>query len=255
MFPFSLPRLEIQHIEWKETGVTITAHATSPTAICPVCQQVSHRLHSYYTHCPADLPVGGQAVSLSLQVRRFRCQNPGCRKQTFVEPLPETVARYARQTKRFRTTLKLFAIPLCGQAGSRLLNQVGMAVSGETLLRLAKEAGVPVVEVKQMFRLTFDQHTSSYLHLTRDWYALLVSSHLFCIIGLVSMLHCLNTKKAMIYDNRTVFSILLCAEIISNGPSSSSRSAMLLVQVLNSPEAFLFLQKHSSSSRLWENSC
>jgi transposase len=46
MFPFSLPGLEIQHIERKETCVTITAHTTSPTAICPVCQHVSHRLHS-----------------------------------------------------------------------------------------------------------------------------------------------------------------------------------------------------------------
>jgi len=129
-----------------ETYVTITAHTTSPTAICPVCQQVSHRLHSYYTRRPADLPVSGQAVSLSLQVRRFRCQNPECRKQTFVESLPEAVARYARQTKRFRTTLKLFAVALSGQAGSRLLKQLGMAVSGETLLRLAKEAGAPVVK-------------------------------------------------------------------------------------------------------------
>ncbi|HEY4386500.1 MAG TPA: transposase family protein [Ktedonobacteraceae bacterium] len=146
MFPFSLPGLEIQHIEWKETGVTITTHTTSPTAICPVCQQVSHRLHSYYTRRPADLPVSGQAVSLSLQVRRFRCQNPECRKQTFVEPLPEAVARYARQTKRFRITLTLFAVALSGQAGSRLLKQLGMAVSGETLLRLAKEAGAPAVK-------------------------------------------------------------------------------------------------------------
>lgn len=150
MFPFSLPGLEIQHIEWKEMCVTITAHTTSPTAICPVCQHVSHRLHSYYTRRPADLPISGQAVSLSLQVRRFRCQNPECQKQTFVEALPEAIARYARQTKRFRTTLKLFAVALSGQAGSRLLKQLGMAVSGETLLRLAKETGVSVAQAPQI---------------------------------------------------------------------------------------------------------
>jgi len=150
MLPFPLPGFEVQEISCFEAVITITARATNTTATCPACQHVSHRLHSYYTRHPADLPVSGQAVRLSLQVRRFRCQNPECRKQTFVEPLPEAVARYARQTKRFRTTLRLFAIALSGQAGSRLLKQIGMTVSGETLLRLAKEASSPEVQAPQI---------------------------------------------------------------------------------------------------------
>lgn len=138
MLPFPLPDFEVQEISCAEAVITITARATSVTAACPACQQVSHRLHSYYTRSPADLPVSGQAVRLSLQVRRFRCQNRECQKQTFVEPLPEVVPRYGRRTKRFTTTLKLFAIALSGQAGSRLLKQIGMAVSADSLLRLAK---------------------------------------------------------------------------------------------------------------------
>jgi hypothetical protein len=52
--PFSLPGFEIQQITAGETTITIIAHANSLTATCPSCQQVSHRIHSYYTRSPAD---------------------------------------------------------------------------------------------------------------------------------------------------------------------------------------------------------
>lgn len=138
--PISFPGFEIEQIRQSETTLTITASATSPTVACPACQQVSHRIHSYYTRAPHDLPVSGQAVRLVLRVRRFRCQNQRCPQQTFVERLPEVVPRYARRTTRLLTTLNLFAVALSGQAGACLLKQIGMAVSGDTLLRLAKRA-------------------------------------------------------------------------------------------------------------------
>jgi transposase len=150
MLPFPLPGFEIQEIASMQAVITITARATSLTAICPTCQQESHRLHSYYTRSPADLPVSGQTICLSLRVRRFRCQNQACRQQTFVEPLPKVVSRYARQTERLRATLKLFAYALSGQAGSRLLKQIGIATSGESLLRLAKETSASVVQAPQI---------------------------------------------------------------------------------------------------------
>ncbi|WP_201382008.1 ISL3 family transposase [Ktedonobacter sp. SOSP1-52] len=135
MLPFSLPGFEVQEAVYTPTTMTITARSLAQTAICPACQQESHRVHSSYTRSPADLPVSGQAVCLNLRVRRFRCQNQQCRRQTFVESLPEVVPRYGRQTKRLTATLKHFAIALSGQAGERLLNHLGMA---QTLLRLAK---------------------------------------------------------------------------------------------------------------------
>jgi transposase len=49
------------------------------------------------------------------------------------------------RTTRLGTTLSLFAVALSGQAGARLLKQTGMAVSGDTLLRLAKRAGLASV--------------------------------------------------------------------------------------------------------------
>lgn len=129
-----------------KTTLTITARAISPTAACPACQQVSGRIHSYYLRAPHDLPVSGQAVRLVLRVRRFRCQNQRCPQQTFVERLPEVVPCYARRTTRLLTALNLFAVALSGQAGAGLLKQIGIAISADTLLRLAKRAGSTSVQ-------------------------------------------------------------------------------------------------------------
>lgn len=148
--PFFLPGFLVTQIIPTESLLTVVASSQTGEACCPHCGQFSRRVHSSYQRHPQDLPVSGQAVRLILHVHRFRCHNPQCQHQTFVEPLPEVVPRYARQTKRLRSTLKQFAIALNGQAGSRLLKQNGMAVSAETLLRLVKQMHRPVIKAPQL---------------------------------------------------------------------------------------------------------
>ena len=125
----------------------ITAVSTSSTAVCPTCNQVSQRIHSSYTRSPHDLQTSGQTVRLTLQVRRFRCQNQHCQRQTFAERLPGVVPLYAQRTLRLTNTLTLFAFVLSGQAGVRLLAQIGMTTSADTLVRLARQALVPLNSV------------------------------------------------------------------------------------------------------------
>ena len=140
MLPFSLVGFEIQQVRVSETALTTTACAVSPTATCPSCQQVSHRVHSYYTRSPHDLPISGQNVQLALRVRRFRCPNRQCSQQTFAERIPEVVPVQARRTARLGLILDCVAFVLSAQAGERLVKQMGMAVSADTLLRRAKRA-------------------------------------------------------------------------------------------------------------------
>lgn len=73
-----------------------------------------------------------------LRVRRFRCLNPHCPRQTFAERLPD-LSVWARQTTRLGTLLDYIAVVLSGQAGSRLTEQLAMPVSADTLLRRAKK--------------------------------------------------------------------------------------------------------------------
>lgn len=119
MLPFTFAGFEIQHIVSRENLLTITARALTPTSVCPSCHQVSAHVHSYYTRFPQDLPISGQQVQLMLRVRRFRCPNPQCPRQTFAERIPELPVS-ARQTSRLGAILDSITVVLSGQAGSQL---------------------------------------------------------------------------------------------------------------------------------------
>jgi transposase len=83
----------------------ICATSRSVEAACPACHEASIRVHSYNQRSPRDLPVSGQGVQLQLRVRRFRCLNAQCPKQTFAEPLPDLIAPIAGRTNRLTVLL------------------------------------------------------------------------------------------------------------------------------------------------------
>src|SRR5262249_32129225 len=74
-------------------------------ASLPSCGARSRRVHSRYTRTLADLPCCGVQVQLTLQVRRFFCDQTNCPQRTFAERLPEVAPPYARRTTRLRTSL------------------------------------------------------------------------------------------------------------------------------------------------------
>jgi transposase len=136
--PFSLPGFEVTEVISTKERLIICATSQSVQAECPACHEDSQRVHSYYQRSPRDLPVSSQAVQLQLRVRRFRCLNTQCSKQTFAEPLPDLIAPIARRTNRLTALLGVYAIESGGEPGARLLKAEGTKVSPDTLLRLAK---------------------------------------------------------------------------------------------------------------------
>ena len=100
----------------------------------------SHRIHSYDTRSPADLPISGQQVRLVLRVRHFRCSNQQCCRHTFAERIPGVVRLQARQTTRPGFLLDCIVSLLSAQAGAHLVKHMGIAVSADTLLRHIKRA-------------------------------------------------------------------------------------------------------------------
>lgn len=107
---------------------------------CPLCHSVSLRIHSWYSRRLSDLPWEGIPVRIELRVRRFFCDNDACSQRIFTEQLPQTAPRYARRTGRLGITMKQLAWALGGAAGSRLAQQLGILVSGWTLLRQLRAA-------------------------------------------------------------------------------------------------------------------
>jgi transposase len=74
-------------------------------------------------------------VSIRLRVRRFFCDEPSCRREIFAERLPRVVAHYARRTERLEDLFTHVSFALGGEAGARLLRELGVMVSGDTLLK------------------------------------------------------------------------------------------------------------------------
>ncbi|EFH79766.1 hypothetical protein Krac_0269 [Ktedonobacter racemifer DSM 44963] len=65
--------LELTQMERHEDQLVLHVTATSPSALCPLCQQPATRLHSRYRRMVKDLPCAGQQVQLILYVRKFFC--------------------------------------------------------------------------------------------------------------------------------------------------------------------------------------
>lgn len=127
-------RLKLLGVRATETAITLVARTSSRLARCPVCGNRSRRVHSRYTRKLADLPWQGVPVTVHLHVRRFFCDRAACERKIFAERVPGVAARYARRTERLDDWFTHISFALGGEAGGRLLKDLGVVVSGDTLL-------------------------------------------------------------------------------------------------------------------------
>jgi hypothetical protein len=128
--------LKLLHVHPSGQSITLVARTTSAVARCPLCgTTLSRRIHSRYLRTLADLPWQGVPVSVRLHVRRFFCdERSSCERAIFTERLPGVLARYARRSERLDELLTRVSFALGGEAGARLLGELGVRVSGGTLL-------------------------------------------------------------------------------------------------------------------------
>jgi len=86
-----------------------------------------------------DLPWQGKPVELHVEVKRFRCRNEDCVRQTFVEQVPAVTSKRGQQTLRFSETVRMVGYALGGEAGCRLAKRIGICTSADTVLRRTKQ--------------------------------------------------------------------------------------------------------------------
>lgn len=141
---YKLDGVIIGRITEEGERVVVAAVAAATVGVCPTCGQVSTRVHSRYSRALADLPACGRPVRVRLSVRRFRCGNAACERRTFAEQIPGTTRRHGRLLLRLEAVLAAFCVALGGEAGARLAGRIGLAVGGDTLLRLLRrDEGAP----------------------------------------------------------------------------------------------------------------
>lgn len=139
-------RLQVDAIEAANNKLVVKAHGIQDVACCPDCQELSKRGNGHYYRHPADLPCGGYAIQISLTVPRFFCDNEQCSRRTFSAKFPTMLEPYARRTNRLARQQQEVGFTTSGEAGSRLLQALGMLTSPDTLIRLVRHAPEPEVE-------------------------------------------------------------------------------------------------------------
>ena len=144
LFPH-LAGLRVHWVADAGEAVVISASCRAGSACCPRCGQQSSRVHGGYSRVVADSTAGGRPVLIALQVRRFRCLQPGCPAVTFVEQAEGVTGRYCRRSMPLTAMLAGFGLELAGRASARLALLLGIAVHSSTVLRLVKALPAPEV--------------------------------------------------------------------------------------------------------------
>jgi len=136
-----LPKMAALGIEWirlAHGAVQIGLASRLVFCNCPACGRRSSRVHSHYVRILGDLPAHGRVIQLQLRVRRFFCDFPDCRRQTFAEPFSEVTNTHWRRTFRLTQALRQIGFAAGGECGARLAGELGMPISPDTLLRLMR---------------------------------------------------------------------------------------------------------------------
>src|SRR5215210_2527112 len=142
--------LNLIDVRATENAITLDARTASRVARCPACATRSARVHSHYTRMLADLPWQGIPVNVRVRVRRYFCDQKACNRVIFAEPLPGIAARYGRRTERLESWFTHVSFALGGEAGSRLLRDLGVVVSGDTLLSQIRSMRLPSNETPRI---------------------------------------------------------------------------------------------------------
>ena len=135
--------LQFESLILEDHGISLMAKMTADKAVCPDCHELSPRIHSGYSRTLADLPWATMPVCLVLNVRRFFCDSPLCRRQTFTERLPTVAPHYARVTTRLNHAQATTGLAMGGSAGARQLARQGMPGSRNTVLRRMRRLPAP----------------------------------------------------------------------------------------------------------------
>ena len=115
--------LTVRSVSVTEDALLVEAEGQA-AAHCPSCGQRSQARHSRYWRTLKDVAAHGQAVTLRVQVSRWRCRNQDCEIAIFAERLADVSAPRVHHTTRFGVVAHLVGHALGGRAGKRLLNRL-----------------------------------------------------------------------------------------------------------------------------------
>lgn len=125
----------VDRVERTATGGWLVFGSLAGRGICPGCDQRSRHRHGWRRRRLQDFPAHGQAVTIDLRVRRWRCLSGDCDLATFSDQA-KTVAEFrARRTSRIAQVVRHLGHATGGRPAERLLSRLSVPVSDDTILR------------------------------------------------------------------------------------------------------------------------
>jgi transposase len=145
---FLLPsELDLELLDYELYPDRIDLHVISTAAntCCPVCGQLSHKIHSCYQRIIHDLPAGSRRVRLQIQVRKYFCKNTDCSRMIFTERFATGLVSYARRFERLNQVITGIGLESGGNSTTRQAHSFSVKISASTVLRLIKKCSIPAI--------------------------------------------------------------------------------------------------------------
>ena len=129
------------------TNIDFEVCSGQTSSCCPLCQTISFRIHSRYARTIGDLPVSGKLAKLTLQVRKFFCENSDCTRKIFTERFKEQLNAYSRRFERLNDLISSMGLELGGNVAHRIGKLCYVKISASTILRLVLKCPIPIIQL------------------------------------------------------------------------------------------------------------
>ena len=117
-----------------ESFITLTAHTTGRSAVCPCCVKRSTTVHSHRLRKIQCTELLGSRTLLILDVRHYVCHNKECGRTIFTEPLAMTHP-YGRNTYEVEKRMHHEALNQTARKACETLAMQHIQVSQSSLIR------------------------------------------------------------------------------------------------------------------------
>src|SRR5476649_1505490 len=88
--------VEGANLDETETQLWLSIKPRSQVALCPCCKTSTKRVHSHYKRVIQDVASSGRPVEITLNVRRFFCDNAVCQRRIFTRSEERRVGKECR---------------------------------------------------------------------------------------------------------------------------------------------------------------
>ena len=128
--------LSITDIIENDDKTTICLRSDTQTQMCPKCGTETTVKHGTYKRVLKDVPHDNRQIFLELTAFKYECNNTKCNKKVFSEEIEGFCGKCRRMTDRLEALAAATAFYTNCETASKILKQIGVEISGDTIVRI-----------------------------------------------------------------------------------------------------------------------